>query len=72
MSFLATTRGVTGEDVRDLMVAAVQHRFGTVNRLPVTVDGSLTMAAAMSLAILAASLATSALNREPPQSKSTE
>ena len=38
MSFLATTGGITGEDVRDLMVAAVEHRFGTVNRLPVTIE----------------------------------
>ena len=35
MSFHATTSGVSGEDVRDLMVAAVEHRFGRVNRLPV-------------------------------------
>src|SRR6516225_2098300 len=28
MSFLATTSGVSGEDVRDLMLAAVEHRFG--------------------------------------------
>jgi putative transposase len=34
MSFVATTSGITGEDVRDLMVAAVEHRFGRVNRLP--------------------------------------
>ena len=32
MSFVATTSGITGEDVRDLMVAAVEHRFGPVNR----------------------------------------
>jgi putative transposase len=38
MSFLATTSGVSGEDVRDLMVAAVEHRFGLVNRLPVTIE----------------------------------
>src|SRR5258707_599202 len=38
MSFLATTRGVSGEDVRDLMLAAVEHRFGLVNRLPVTIE----------------------------------
>src|SRR5262245_18175806 len=38
MSFLATTSGVTGEDVRDLMLAAVEHRFGPVNRLPVTIE----------------------------------
>jgi putative transposase len=38
MSFLATTSGVRGEDVRDLMVAAVEHRFGRVNRLPLTIE----------------------------------
>jgi putative transposase len=38
MSFLATTAGIRGEDVRDLMVAAVEHRFGRVNRLPVTIE----------------------------------
>ena len=32
MSFVATTAGITGEDVRDLMVAAVEHRFGRVNQ----------------------------------------
>ena len=37
MSFVATTSGITGEDVRDLMVAAVEHRFGRVNRLPVKI-----------------------------------
>jgi putative transposase len=30
MSFLATTGGIAGEDVRDLMVAAVEYRFGQV------------------------------------------
>lgn len=30
MSFLATTSGVSGEDVRDLMLAAVEHRFGLI------------------------------------------
>ena len=38
MSFVATTSGITGEDVRDLMVAAVEHRFGPVNRLPVEIE----------------------------------
>src|SRR5215212_11715227 len=38
MSFVATTSGVTGEDVRDLMVAAVEHRFGRVNRLPGSIE----------------------------------
>jgi hypothetical protein len=33
MSFFATTGGITGNDVRDLMLAAVEHRFGLVNRL---------------------------------------
>jgi putative transposase len=39
MSVLATTGGIRGEDVRDLMVAAIEHRFGRVNRLPVTSCG---------------------------------
>jgi putative transposase len=38
MSFLASTSGVSGDDVRDLMLAAVEHRFGPVNRLPVTIE----------------------------------
>ena len=38
MSFLATTGGISGNDVRDLMMAAVEHRFGIVNRLPVTIE----------------------------------
>jgi transposase InsO family protein len=37
MSLLATTGGIAGENVRDLMVAAVEYRFGQVNRLPVTI-----------------------------------
>ncbi|MGC1356233.1 MAG: integrase core domain-containing protein, partial [Xanthobacteraceae bacterium] len=38
MSVLATTGGISGDDVRDLMVAAVEHRFGGVNRLPTTIE----------------------------------
>ena len=38
MSFVATTAGITGEDVRDLIVAAVEHRFGQVNRLPSAIE----------------------------------
>jgi putative transposase len=38
ISFVATTAGITGEDVRDLMVAAVEHRFGQVNRLPSRIE----------------------------------
>jgi putative transposase len=34
MSYVATTGGVGDEEVRDLMVAAVGHRFGRVTRLP--------------------------------------
>jgi len=39
MSYVATTGGSGGEAVRDLMVTAVEHRFGRVNRLPRTIEG---------------------------------
>ena len=64
MSFQATTGGIRSEDVRDLMVAIVEHRFGRVDRLPVTANGSPTMAAATSPATLAASPARSVSSRE--------
>jgi len=35
---VATTEGIKGEDVCDLMVTAVEHRFGKVNRLPQTIE----------------------------------
>ena len=38
MSYVATTGGITGEDVRDLMVAAVEHRFGRINALPAAIE----------------------------------
>ena len=38
MGHVATTEGLKGEDVCDLMVTAVEHRFGTVNRLPQTIE----------------------------------
>jgi putative transposase len=38
MSFVATTEGIKGEDVRDLMLAAVEHRFGPVNQVPQTIE----------------------------------
>ncbi|WP_175654173.1 hypothetical protein [Methylobacterium radiotolerans] len=38
MSYVATTAGITGEEVRDLMVAAVEHCFGPVNQLPSLID----------------------------------
>ena len=69
MSFLATTGGISGEDVRDLMVTAVEHRFGRSIACQSPSNGSRTMAAATSLAIPAASLATSVLNRGRRRSK---
>ncbi len=38
MSFVATTSGITGEDVRNLMVAAVKYSFGAVNQLPAPIE----------------------------------
>jgi putative transposase len=38
MGHVATTEGLKGEDVCDLMVTAVEHRFGKVNRLPQTIE----------------------------------
>jgi putative transposase len=38
MSFVGTTAGISGDDVRDLMVAAVEQRFGRVNRLPKPIE----------------------------------
>jgi putative transposase len=38
MSIVGTTGGLSGNDVRDLMVAAVEHRFGWVNRLPQPIE----------------------------------
>jgi putative transposase len=32
------TEGIKGEDVRDLMVTAVEHRFGRNNRLPAAIE----------------------------------
>ncbi len=38
ISFVATTEGIKGEDVRDLMTVAVETRFGPVNRLPGVIE----------------------------------
>jgi len=38
MGHVATTEGIKGEDVRDLMVTAVEQRFGQVNHLPSTIE----------------------------------
>jgi putative transposase len=34
MGHVATTGGITAEEVQDLMVATVEHRYGQVNRVP--------------------------------------
>ncbi len=39
MGFVGTTGGISGNDVRDLMVTAVEQRFGRVNRLPKPIEG---------------------------------
>jgi putative transposase len=38
MSFIATTGGIAGEHIRDLMVAAIEHRFGAVDQLPSVIE----------------------------------
>ena len=38
MGHVATTGGITAEDVKDLMVATVEHRYGSVNRLPEPIE----------------------------------
>ena len=38
LGHVATTEGIKGEDVQDLMITAVEHRFGPVNRLPQTIE----------------------------------
>jgi transposase InsO family protein len=54
-----------------LMLAAVEHRFGPVNRLPITIEW-LSDNGSCYLLGDAASLATSASIREPHQSKSPQ
>lgn len=34
MGIVATTGGLGGDEVRDLMLAAVEYRFGRIDRLP--------------------------------------
>jgi len=38
MSDVASTGGISGDDGRDLMVAAIESRFGPVNRLPEAIE----------------------------------
>jgi putative transposase len=50
LGFAATTEGIKGEDAQDPMIAAVEARFGQVNRLPHVIEwrsdnGSGTIAA---------------------------
>lgn len=38
MGHVATTGGITAEDVQDLIVATVEHRYGQVNRVPEPIE----------------------------------
>lgn len=38
MGHVATTGGITAEDVQDLMVATVEHRYGQVSRVPEPIE----------------------------------
>src|SRR5688572_28325675 len=38
IAHVATTRGISSEDVHDLIITAVEARFGQVNRLPETIE----------------------------------
>ena len=38
LAHVASTAGIKGEDVRDLMVASVESRFGRLNRLPDVIE----------------------------------
>ena len=38
ISWVATTGGIDGSDIRDLMVESVERRFGLVNRLPAPIE----------------------------------
>jgi putative transposase len=38
MAWVAATQGIKSEDVRDLMVASLESRFGQVNRLPRAIE----------------------------------
>ena len=46
MGYVATTGGITAEDVRDLMVVSVEHRFGQVTSCRTPLSGSPITAAA--------------------------
>jgi putative transposase len=42
IAHVATTEGIKGEDARDLIITAVESRFGQVNRLPTRSSGLAT------------------------------
>jgi transposase InsO family protein len=65
MSYVATTGGITGKDVCDLMVAAVEHRFGRSISCLAPSSGLPTTAAALWRARPGASRETSAWRPGP-------
>ena len=71
-STAAAPGGVSGNDVRDLMVAAVEHRVGMVTRLPVTIEWLSDNGSCYIAGNTAASLATSVSNRGRPPRKSAK
>jgi putative transposase len=66
MSLLATPAGI---DVRVLMVAAIEHRFGMAHRLPVTIEWLSDNGSCYVARTPAASHAISVSNRERHRSK---
>ncbi|OPY74796.1 MAG: IS2 transposase TnpB [Syntrophorhabdus sp. PtaU1.Bin153] len=38
MSFVATNKGITSEMIKDLMVGAIEYRFGIVDQVPHTIE----------------------------------
>ena len=66
MGFVATTEGIKGEDVGDLMVTAVEHRLGQINRLPDINEWPAENGTCYIAGDTGDSLATSASSRERP------
>ena len=65
---LVTTSAISGEDIRTLVLAAVEHRYALVNCPPIGVDW-LSDDSSCYVAPARYSLAMSAATRERPQSK---
>ena len=38
IAWVATTGGITGSEIRDLMIESIERRFGPVNRLSVPIE----------------------------------